>query len=604
MEALHTDRDVTVRCHSLFTDLSHVSVSLRNTCDDLAMEQILEGRRLRAVGALRRLDLAVVGLSLLVAGPVLGAGVRLVASGWTPTADDAFIVTRSFDVFSSRPPLTGAHSLVGAAGTPVHSPGPMLYLLLAVPVRLGLVWLLPLFIATVNALALAWAIWLARRRGGVVFACLVAVGSVLLVRSIGPSSMASIWNPAVGRIPLLLLGFLVWSVLDGEQRLLPAVVLVGSFTLQAHLSFGPPSVALLAVALVAGVLYASREAVESRWRPLLLAGLVLAGCWALPVYEQVTRDPGNLQLVVDSGRSDAPRAGAEVAVAATGRAVGVPPGFSRSEEAVNASTAATFEGRSVGDVVAVSLAVALLVAIVGGAGWTQRRHLWSGGLVALVLLAAVAATASRFPRNDVLVAFYAFKWFAIAGLFVWIIAALAVGETVGKRWWAAGRPNAGADPAESVRPPAATVVAGLLACTLVGGLLAFALPGTDVAASAYEPAEQIGDAVVAATEPGGRYLIGQSGPYDIGFTSVLGYRLRSSGRIPVTSGAVVNALGEAYRLSGRRCDGIIVLQPSAESVPVNGRTLTVVDVPTPTPTSTDGRMRVLLVSETVDSNSC
>ncbi len=574
-----------------------------NTCNDFPMSEMVKVRPGLGIGVMGRLDLAVVGLALLVAGPVLGAGVRLVASGWTPTADDAFIVTRSYDVFSSHPPLTGAHSLAGATGALVHSPGPMLYVLLAVPVRLGLVWLLPLFIATVNALALAWSISLARRRGGVVFACLVAFGSVLLVRSVGPSSMASIWNPSVGRIPLLLLGFLAWSVLDGEQRLLPAVVLVASFTLQAHLSFGPPSVALLAVALVAGIVQIvpsnrAEVSVASKWRPLLLAGLVLAGCWVLPAYEQLTRDPGNLQLVADSGRSDLPRAGSAVAVAATGRTVGLPPGFSRSEAAMNASTAATFGGRSVGDLAAVSLAAVVLTAIVGGAAWSRQRHLWTGGLVALVWLASVAGTAWRFPRNNVLVAFYAFKWFAIAGLFVWLIVALAVVETVGKRRRPAVEPRVTARRPVSV----AAMFVCLLVCVLAGGLLALALPRTDGAASSYQPAREIGDAVVAATEPGGHYLIGRSGPYDIGFTSVLGYRLRRAGRTPVTFGAVVNALGEAYRLSGRRCDGIVVLQPSDESVPVKGRSLIVVDVPSPT--STAGRMRVLLVSEGADSSSC
>lgn len=541
------------------------------------------------------------GLALAVAVPVVVAGLRLVLGHWTPTADDAFIVTRSFDVLSTRPPLTGAHSLAGADGAAAHSPGPLLYLVLALPVRLGGVALLPLYVALINAALLAWCTALARRRGGAGFAVAVAVGLLLLLRASGLANAASIWNPSAGRIPLVLLALLVWSVLDGEHRLLPAAALVGSFTLQAHLSFGPPTVLLLglgAAAVLVPILRGGRRGPEdrSRWRPLGLAALVLAACWALPVYEQLTRDPGNLEIVARSARDDRVRGGPSLAVASTGRAVGLPPGFTRSEDAVSRGSAAAFDGVRAVDVAATVVAVVALAAV-GVDGWRRhRRPVWTGALVAGALLVGVAATASSLPRADLIVAVYAFTWFAGAGLLTWLVVGLGAADGLGAA--RRGSARAGRRPSWSGRRGPALVAAG----AVLGVVAALALPLRGPDRDLDRSARDLGTAVVDGTRPGGRYLIGRSGPYDLVFTSVLGQRLRMAGREPVATGAVVDALGEAYRATGRACDGILVLQPVAEPVPAGARTLLVVDAAAPDPSL--ATMRALLLAEESGRRSC
>lgn len=547
------------------------------------------------------------GLALVVGLPVLAAGLRLVLGHWTPTADDAFIVTRSFDVFSTRPPLTGAHSLAGSGGPAAHSPGPLLYLVLAIPVRLGAVALLPLYVATINALLLAWCTALARRRGGTGFAVVVALGALLLLRAYGLANAASIWNPSAGRIPLLLLAFLVWSVLDGEHRLLPAAALVGSFTLQAHLSFGPPSVLLLGLAglaVLVPILRSRPVAADAdddppdrdRWRPLALAAVVLAACWALPAYEQLTRDPGNLAIVAESARDDRARGGPDLAVGSTGRALGVPPAFTRDEDDVSRGAAASFDGARPIDVAATAVGL-LALAVVGARAWRQgRRHLWTGALVAGVLVGAVGATASSLPQTDLIVAVYAFTWFAGAGLVAWLVIGLGAADAV------ADARRGGRDRRDPRSPRhgerwvlvAGGAAAGLLALVLIP------LRGPDRELD--RSARELGAAVVDGTTPGGRYLIGRSGPYDLAFTSVLGQRLRTSGRSPVTTGAVVDALGEAYRADGRRCDGILVLQPAADPVPAGARDLVVVDHASLDPAL--ARMRAVLLPEAPGARSC
>ncbi|MCU1353746.1 MAG: hypothetical protein JWM05_2955, partial [Acidimicrobiales bacterium] len=559
-----------------------------------------------------RPSLTVLGLSLLVAAPVLGAGIRMARAGWVPTADDAFIASRSYDVLTSHLPLLGPHSSAGTTGPPVHSTGPMLYWLLALPVRVAPMWALPILVALGNAAALAACIWLAERRGGTGVAWAVAIGSLGLVRAAGPSNLAEVWNPAAGLVPLLLLAMLAWSIADGEHHLLPVAALVGSFALQAHLTYVPPGIGLLLVAAAApaaAVVVAVRarrargnrppepgdRSVARLLRPFALSGVVIVVCWALPAYEQVTGHPGNLTLVVRANQVDRQLGGAGVAWRATAHALGVPPAFVREEAALGRSTLASFQGHSTGDlVISLVAAAALLAALVDGVR-RRDRTVASGAVVAIVLLAAMVATGFRFPRDSFVVALYGFRWFVIVGLFAWVVAGLALWRAVAGRTSAGGADRA----ARRVAVPAAVA---LPVAIVVGVALAFALPGRDTSANLYAPAHKLGDALVDATRPGGHYLVGRSGPYDLAFTAVAAYRLRAGGRDPVVTGVDVGAMGRQYRRAGRRCDGIVVLQPAAEPVPPGARTVTEVAAP-----GFDGaarRLRALLVADAPNGRSC
>jgi hypothetical protein len=88
----------------------------------------------------RWLTLAV---GLCAAGPVLASTLRALIHGWLPAGDQAIIATRAYDVLTTRTPLVGQHSDAGALiHHVVYSPGPMLYWLLALPVRLASPWAL------------------------------------------------------------------------------------------------------------------------------------------------------------------------------------------------------------------------------------------------------------------------------------------------------------------------------------------------------------------------------------------------------------------------------------------------------------------------------
>src|SRR5947209_18536613 len=210
--------------------------------------------------------------------PVIVSTVRGIVDGYTANGDRGVIAIRAYDVFSAHPPLTGqfsASSLV--TGKTVHSPGPPLYWLLAPAAHVGGgETTLALTMGLVNAAALAGAVLLARRRGGVPLMLAAAIALALMCRSLPAETFHDIWNPSVGVIPLTLLFFVGWSLACGDYRLLPLAILLASFAAQAELTFVLPAAAALVVGVV-GLLVYRRQCVWP-WAAAALAVAVV--CWA------------------------------------------------------------------------------------------------------------------------------------------------------------------------------------------------------------------------------------------------------------------------------------------------------------------------------------
>lgn len=613
------------------------------------------------VGGGRRERTVLAVLVAMVVLPVLGTGIRMVLEGWYPTFDDAVITNRAFDVFSRHSPIVGQFSLAGSTGPSTHSPGPMLFWWLAIPARIGPTWAMPLWAAAGNAACFAGVVLLARRRGGLGLASVSAVGCLVLLRALGPASMAEVWNPWTGLVPLLLLVFLVWSILDGDRALLPLAVLVGSFTMQGHLSVLFPSVALLAVAVVggwgpdlvarlgrrrsvdrfvrsglaagAGVVDADggddRRTGDERgpagsagapprgpaWRPLVLAVLVGIGCWAVPVYEEVTGDPGNLTLLLRSSGEEGGRGGLHAVRAAVWHSLGVPPIWLRGEQDPLAFATKSFAPVGWAQAVNVLAVVALGAWLAVLARRRRDRLVLAALAVAGALVAGMVFTALTIPLDRGLVAGYTFRWFVLGSAFAWLALGLGIQRCwLGPAWRA--RPPASDPSASDPSPVSPTTVAvtasspaavmgtvliepgggtggvaataedgrastpsaggdvqvGLVARWLVahpGAVAAIAVvlvvatalvPWKDQFGWSYGPGERLAGTALDATEPGGTYLVAQSGRWDLGFTPVIALALRTHGRHPVVSGTRIEALGEQYAPKGVRCDGRFVLQ--------------------------------------------
>ena len=139
-------------------------------------------------------------------------------------------------------------------GQVMHSPGPMLYWLLALPARYGSVASLAVTMCVLNTLAIVICVALARRRGGFVLMFAAAFGISLMCQSLPGEALHDIWNPAAALFPFLALLFVGWSLACGEYRLLPLAALLSSFVLQTHLMYLAPTLVVLGVGLAGLVL--------------------------------------------------------------------------------------------------------------------------------------------------------------------------------------------------------------------------------------------------------------------------------------------------------------------------------------------------------------
>ena len=400
------------------------------------------------------------------AAPIVVSSVRAVRSGWEPTDDKAIIATRAYDVLTRHAPLVGQYSMAGrVAGHTTHDLGPMLYWLLAVPVRLGGPGAMAATMGAVNAAAVVAVVALAHSRGGRALMLMTAVAVALMCRSLAAETFHDIWNPAAALFPFLLLIFLCWSLACGRRRLLPAAVLVASFVVQAHLAFLAPTAGMLAVGL-AGM--AVPRPAGGRRELVVVAAVALAvacACWAPAAIDEVTHHPGNLSSVVRAAATRKATLGAAVGAHAVVRAVGVRPWWltvpgsrwdRKHDVAATPSPTRTWT--------AVALLAALAAMAVAGAA--QRRiDVATAALIGLVLCAGLGAVAAETPAVPVLAATvgYTLWWGSQCGMWVWLV--LAWGAWLALRGPIAARARLRT---RSLRASTFASVAGLAAAALAG----------------------------------------------------------------------------------------------------------------------------------------
>jgi hypothetical protein len=450
----------------------------------------LRGLLARAAARLCR-ALPCLAAGVAAAVPVLVSTVHAVRAGWEPAGDDGIILTRAWDVLTAHSPLIGQYSESGlVSGQVVHSPGPLLYWLLALPARFGSPASIAVTMGAMNTLAIVGCVALARRRGGLVlmFATAAAIG--LMCQSLSSESLHDVWNPAAGLFPFLLLIFLCWSIACGDHRLLPLTVLVASFVTQTHLTYVVPTAGMLAVALgglVTGAVRRRRaksaeepgsELQRARapvWRWVVAAVLVAGVCWAAPAIDEIEGHPGNLTLIVQTAGNRGATLGAPIGWNAVVRAVGwqpwwlsVPPTAWSHKNDVRATPTSV----ATDSTLALLAALGLLAAV----GFLRRRaDLGAAALIGLALCASLDAIVAQTPSVPLLAATtgYTTWWGAMVGLWVWLVLAWSLWLSL--RWLAlaSGRLRRGVMsgaarlPAGSLR---AACAVGSLAC--LGGIVA------------------------------------------------------------------------------------------------------------------------------------
>jgi hypothetical protein len=503
---------------------------------------------------------------LAAALPVIVSTVRAVSHGWLPLGDDATIAVRAFDVFSLHPPVVGQYSVSSQLiGAPVRSPGPLLYWLLAIPVRMG-----PaapaIAMGIVNGLATIGAVALAARRGGwlLMFAC--AAGLAAMCASLEASLMHDVWNPYAAIFPFTLLIFVVWSVVCGEYWLLPIAALIASFVVQAHLVYVAPVVGMLAVA--GGFLVATRPRVPRRWT--VGTAVVVLVCWSLPLAEEVVNRPGNLERIVQAATAHSPRYGWANGWHAVVRTIGFPAWWLRSPRIAFDRLADV--GVAPG-AVATASAVAGLAGLVGLAGIglrSRRRQLAAPALLALALIGAVAAVTASTPSSGALfgVIAYTLWWASPVGLFCWLV--LGYGAVVlcarGRRF-AVWRERARARAQRGWRASAVSV-AGIAAVAAIGAVAA-GRERPDRVQEIYRPARTAIDRVRGAVPPGRTVLLAGSlaeDPWNV--LAGLAYGLRASGRGFVAS---LLGIGSQHDPQHHPHDAVVTVLEQGASLPPGSR---------------------------------
>jgi hypothetical protein len=507
-------------------------------------------------------------VGLCAAVPVIAATVQALLDGWLPAGDQANIATRAHDVFTSRSSLVGLHSDASAAvNHDVYSLGPMLFWLLAVPSRLSSPAWMTLTMGLLNTASIVGAVVLARRRGGQVLMFMAGAALVLMSRSLAPEVLHDVWNPSAGLFPFTLLIFLCWSVACGEYRLLPLSVLVASFVVQCQLAFVPPSLGLIAVALV-GLGFSLRRArsevdagrprrLGPPWAWALAAVVVAIACWTPPAIDQIEGHPGNLTWVVRAATVNTSKLGPAVGAHAVVRAVGVPPWWLRNPAS---PWDRKYEVRTRSSAVATitTVLVLMLLLALAAVGLLRRRaELWAGALIALALCAGLFAVAEATPTKRVLAETlgYTLWWGSPAGMFAWLMAAWGMVVLAAELAPVRLRPRIHV-PSLAAATGGAAIVVALGAAVAAGARADYHLPE-------YRPLARMYSGLHRGV-PAGRTvrLLGFLGNSTFRFKQAARFAMLRRGIRPLSPGIDVR-LGTWYDIDHRRYDCTVYVEDGA-----------------------------------------
>ena len=341
---------------------------------------------------------------------------------WVPSNDWAVVVARGVDTFSPHTPLIGQwSSLSSYVGYDVHQPGPLQFWLLGIPQRLFAPSTFgPLLGQALVASAMAVVFLLAaHRRGGHRLLGPAAVVLALLFHSLGAEVLRSPYNPGADVLGLVAYLAAAWSILCEDDGFWPVLIVVGSLSVQSHVTYLIPMGCIGAVIIVARVVSWRRGTIiarSRRYRRTVLGVSVVTVmlCWSGPIIDQVW-GTGNLSLLIRSGTQATDPIGAKYAMHRLVEQLGVWPRWLVAPWQNGPSHPSTWTWVS-----AALVGVALVAAVVQSAraGADARYRM---GLVSVAALIGAFIGAARIPNEALAV--YApnnrLLWWPTAG-FAWL----------------------------------------------------------------------------------------------------------------------------------------------------------------------------------------
>ena len=374
--------------------------------------------------------------------PILSALIVL-QQGWRPSGDNALIGLRARDVLTGHVPLIGQPSTGENFGSGVASshPGPIEFYLIAPFVAvLGPVIGLALGAAVINSAGLVAIGWYAMRRGGMALLLIASLGAALLGRSLGGNFLHDPVSSNVGAICALALFFAAWSIIAGDIRTLPGFVLLGTFTLQDHLTYLGTGAPLVLVAIGTGIWWIRRtlqRASDTSWvRPRLILSAVIAVVLWLPVALDQLFGTHNISAIVEtftSGKTADPASkgpeGVGFAAKRLAEALAPWPIFSRRLEGPIGwlHTPATHE-------VLTGYLVLIAVVVLGVVFYRRRRTDLAAMSAVVVLIAATGfSTAMKLPGGAGVKASN-LRWMWTVSAFTWIALAWLIWNLLPDSW--------------------------------------------------------------------------------------------------------------------------------------------------------------------------
>jgi CDP-diglyceride synthetase len=235
------------------------------------------------------------------------SSIRGIRRGYEVIGDNALIELRGRDVLTGQHPWLGTWSSASiSSGIDVNHPGPLLFELVAVPVRIfGGAAGIALAIAVLQ-ICVVWLVgWVTSRTGGATAAVVAQTITAVLVWTLGSELLYDPWQPNVLVLPFWLFICTVWAVTADVVTVLPLAVGVGSFVMQTHLGYLFIVPILLVFALTMTLLRRRRRGpgrFEDLRRPFTLSLAVAAVLWAQPLWEQLFGPGrGNIGRIVVAG---------------------------------------------------------------------------------------------------------------------------------------------------------------------------------------------------------------------------------------------------------------------------------------------------------------
>lgn len=235
--------------------------------------------------------------------PLVAGTVALHRAPWSPVLDLAMTELRVRDVGGAHSPLIGLPGRIESRGIQGSHPGPLSFWLLAPGYRLfgANGWGLHAATALLDCVAIGLALVLGHRIGGRRVATGVAVGLSLLIVGYGLGPLLEPWNPYLPLLWWAVFLLSIWAALLGDRPALLVLVASGSLCAQTHVPYLGLCLALGGLALLGVAVQAAGHPGDRpsafRWgAAALLLGTVL---WLPPVIDELTNDPGNIELLAD-----------------------------------------------------------------------------------------------------------------------------------------------------------------------------------------------------------------------------------------------------------------------------------------------------------------